>query len=126
MEKTEKIRGGRPKKPLKDVKTRVMTVRFTETEFKLIKKQSNGMPKGEFFLRLINESQIEFVNIDDEQAIKIHRELNQIGININQIARKYNQMRGSFHTDEMIKTMRQIRDEMRFVRKGLDLYGLKK
>ncbi|OXA65954.1 hypothetical protein B0A67_24030 [Flavobacterium aquidurense] len=81
----------RPIKPDSEKRTKKITIRFTETEFKFINKFGNNLSDviRDVFMQKFNDKKI-IINTDKDP--KYINELNKIGVNLNQISKKYNSM----------------------------------
>lgn len=87
MQKKENF--GRPKKEARELRTKVMNVRFTYDEYiKIIKNKPSHLSHSAFIREILVDKKIVFVDYKILDNLIV--EMRKIGINVNQIAKKVN------------------------------------
>ena len=102
---------GRKKKTLPPPKKRRITIRLTEDEYVVLKKECelSQLSVSEYIRRLLLHRKIPIYPIvihDDRELIEELHKINKVGNNLNQIARYLNQ--GGVMTNPLAKQLKDI------------------
>ena len=112
----------RPKKKKSEMKTHIITVRFTDDEYNKIldKADKSNLSVSEFIRTQLDKGKVitkyEVVT-EKETKRKLAEEYHKIGINLNQIAHHLNG--GDEVTDDLIASIEHYISELRKLRRAL-------
>ena len=91
-------KGGRPKMNVSESRNRKVTVRFTEEEFQYLSKFGDNLSDviRDVFIKTFKQKNIV---INTKKDIRFIGAINSIGVNVNQITKKYNATGGLSNLD---------------------------
>lgn len=91
-------KGGRPKMNFSESRNRKVTVRFTEEEFQYLSKFGDNLSDviRDVFIKTFKQKNIV---INTKKDIRFIGAINSIGVNVNQITKKYNTTGGLSNLD---------------------------
>lgn len=91
-------KGGRPKMDVSESRNRKVTVRFTEEEFQYLSKFGDNLSDviRDVFIKTFKQKNIV---INTKKDLRFIGAINSIGVNVNQITKKYNATGGLSNLD---------------------------